>query len=63
MEGVRHKKRRTEVERRGGGGRKGGVGEASVFPVNKIKRKWLFYSQVRSRGRVAPVCARQREKG
>lgn len=35
--------------------REGGVGEASVFLVNKMKRKWLFYTQVRSSGRVLPV--------
>lgn len=38
--------------------REGGVGEASVFLVNKMKRKWLFYTQVRSGGRVLPASVR-----
>ncbi len=37
------------------------MGEASVFLVNKMKRKWLFYTQVRSSGRVVPICVSETE--
>lgn len=49
--------------RQGGreGGREGG-GQASIFLVNKIKRKQLFYTQVRSCGRVLQRCVRDRDR-
>lgn len=63
---MQRKKRRFERrEVENGEKREGGVGEASVFLVNKMRRKWLFYTQVRSYGRIVPVCVSetQREKG
>lgn len=33
----------------------GGAGEASVYPANRMKRKRLFYTQVRSCGSAVPV--------
>lgn len=33
----------------------GGAGEASVYPANRMKRKLLFYTQVRSWGSAVPV--------
>lgn len=51
-------RREAENDKKGGG--REGVGEASFFLGNKIKRKRLFYTQVRSCGRGLParVCVR-----
>lgn len=67
VEGVQNKKRRIrglrgEKLRMRQKKREGGAGEASVFLGNKIKRKQLFYTQVRSCGRVPTACVCEREK-
>lgn len=49
---MRGKKLRTEKKET-----EGGVGGRSVFLENKMKRKWLFYTQVSNCGRVPVATA------
>lgn len=54
--GEKREAERSRVEREEGEEEsQGGAGEASVYPMNRMKRKRLFYTQVRSWGSAVPV--------
>lgn len=56
VKGERKEAERSRVEREEGEEEsQGGAGEASVYPANRMKRKRLFYTQVRSWESAVPV--------